>query len=120
MKFGSKSNPEKNAVIIGLDIDRDMRRKRIDDRLQRRLESGMTAEVESLLAEGISAESLIYYGLEYKWLTLFCDGENKPGRDGRWTACCHTSVRQRQMTWFRGMGASRTQDTLVALGYVRG
>ncbi len=102
-EFGSKSNPEKNAVIIGLDIDRDMRRKRIDDRLQRRFESGMTAEVESLLAEGISAESLIYYGLEYKWLTLFVTGKisREEMEDGLRVAIHQFA--KRQMTWFRGM-----------------
>ena len=101
--FGSKSNPEENAVIIGIDIDRDTRRMSIDRRLRMRFESGMTEEVERLLAEGVSAENLIYYGLEYKWLTLYVTGQitREEMETGLQTAIHQFA--KRQMTWFRGM-----------------
>lgn len=102
-EYGSKSDPEKDALIIGIEIDREMRRKRIDDRLMARFRSGMTEEVERLLAEGVPSESLIYYGLEYKWLTLYVIGQIT--REEMETGL-RTAIHQfakRQMTWFRGM-----------------
>lgn len=102
-EYGSKSDPEKDALIIGIEIDREMRRKRIDDRLMARFRSGMTEEVERLLAEGVPSENLIYYGLEYKWLTLYVIG--RITREEMETGL-RTAIHQfakRQMTWFRGM-----------------
>lgn len=102
-EYGSKSDPEKDALIIGIEIDREMRRKRIDDRLMARFRSGMTEEVERLLAEGVPSENLIYYGLEYKWLTLYVIGQIT--REEMETGL-RTAIHQfakRQMTWFRGM-----------------
>lgn len=102
-EYGSKSDLEKDALIIGIEIDREMRRKRIDDRLMARFRSGMTEEVERLLAEGVPSESLIYYGLEYKWLTLYVIGQIT--REEMETGL-RTAIHQfakRQMTWFRGM-----------------
>ena len=101
--FGSKTDPEKDALIIGIDIDRDTRRRRIDERLKRRFESGMTEEVESLLAEGIDPESLIYYGLEYKWLTLFVTGRISRTEMEEGLRIAIHQFAKRQMTWFRGM-----------------
>lgn len=101
--FGSKTDPEKDALIIGIDIDRDMRRSRIDERLSRRFEAGMTAEVEGLLAEGIDPESLIYYGLEYKWLTLFVTGQITRTEMEEGLRIAIHQFAKRQMTWFRGM-----------------
>ncbi|MDE5935607.1 MAG: tRNA (adenosine(37)-N6)-dimethylallyltransferase MiaA, partial [Muribaculaceae bacterium] len=101
--YGSKSDPEKNALVIGISIDRDMRRQRIDERLKSRFETGMTNEVESLLAEGIPAENLIYYGLEYKWLTLYVTGRiSRPEMETGLQTAIHQFAK-RQMTWFRGM-----------------
>lgn len=102
-EYGSKSDPEKDALIIGIEIDREMRRKRIDDRLMARFRSGMTEEVERLLVEGVPPENLIYYGLEYKWLTLYVIG--RITREEMETGL-RTAIHQfakRQMTWFRGM-----------------
>lgn len=91
------------AVIIGVDIDRDSRRRRISQRLEARLSEGMIGEVENLLASGVSADDLIYYGLEYKYVTLYVTGAI--ARD-EMVAQLETAIHQfakRQMTWFRGM-----------------
>ncbi len=102
-EYGSKSDPEKDALIIGIEIDREMRRKRIDDRLMARFRSGMTEEVEKLLAEGVPPESLIYYGLEYKWLTLYVIGQiTREEMESGLRTAIHQFAK-RQMTWFRGM-----------------
>lgn len=95
--------PLTDAVIVGVDIDRDARRRRISDRLQARLDQGMIEEVDRLLKSGIAPENLIYYGLEYKFLTL-----HLTGRLSRQDMVCQleTAIHQfakRQMTWFRGM-----------------
>lgn len=95
--------PALTSVNIGLDIDRDLRRQRITDRLKARLDAGMLDEIRGLLAEGIPAEDLIYYGLEYKFLTLHVIG--KLTYDEMFSQL-ETAIHQfakRQMTWFRGM-----------------
>ena len=69
-----RSFPQLNSLIIGIDIDRELRREKITRRLHQRLEEGMVNEVRSLLDKGISPEDLIYYGLEYKYLTLYVIG----------------------------------------------
>ncbi len=92
-----------NSVIIGLDIDRELRRKKITSRLKARLDEGMIDEVESLLNSGISPEALIYYGLEYKFLTLFAIGKlNYDEMFSQLEIAIHQFAK-RQMTWFRGM-----------------
>jgi len=91
------------AVIIGLHIDRDERRRRISQRLRQRLDAGMVDEVRSLLASGIKPDDLIYYGLEYKYLTLYATGR-MTGQEME--SGLETAIHQfakRQMTWFRGM-----------------
>lgn len=96
-------SPESAAVIIGIDIDRETRRKRISARLRQRLSDGMIHEVESLLASGISADDLIYYGLEYKFLTLFIIGQlSREEMESKLEIAIHQFAK-RQMTWFRGM-----------------
>lgn len=93
----------REAVVIGLEIGREERRRRISERLRQRLDEGMIGEVERLLAEGVPAENLIYYGLEYKFLTLHCLG--RLGRQ-EMELGLETAIHQfakRQMTWFRGM-----------------
>ena len=92
-----------NALVIGVSIPREARRERISQRLKARLEDGMLEEVESLLKRGIPPQDLIYYGLEYKFLTLHLIGELS--YDEMFTSL-ETAIHQfakRQMTWFRGM-----------------
>lgn len=91
------------SVIIGVDIDRDSRRKRITERLKERLQHGLVEEVKGLMESGLSAESLIYYGLEYKFVTEYVIG--KLSRDEMFCSL-EIAIHQfakRQMTWFRGM-----------------
>lgn len=96
-------SPERAAVIIGIDIDRETRRERISARLRQRLSDGMIHEVESLLASGIPADDLIYYGLEYKFLTLFIIGRlSREEMESKLEIAIHQFAK-RQMTWFRGM-----------------
>ena len=95
--------PELRSLIIGIDIDRELRREKISRRLRQRLDEGMVDEVRRLLAQGIAAEDLIYYGLEYKYLTLYAIG--RLSFDEMFTGL-ETAIHQfakRQMTWFRGM-----------------
>ncbi|MDR1500251.1 MAG: tRNA (adenosine(37)-N6)-dimethylallyltransferase MiaA [Tannerellaceae bacterium] len=96
---------------IGLTVDRDTRRRRITERLYRRIEQGMIDEVRRLLASGISPEDLIYYGLEYKYITLYLTGrlEYRPMLTQLETAIHQFA--KRQMTWFRGMEKRGTTIT---------
>ena len=98
-----KPNPIKDAIIIGIDIDRETRRKRITERLHSRLESGMVDEVQNLLDSGISADDLIYYGLEYKFLTLYIIGKLTYEQMVEQLNIAIHQFAKRQMTWFRGM-----------------
>ena len=96
-------HPITDAIVIGTAIDRDTRRARITSRLRARLDAGMVDEVRALLADGVSPDDLIYYGLEYKFLTLYVLG--KLTYDEMFTQL-ETAIHQfakRQMTWFRGM-----------------
>ena len=89
--------------LLLIDISRDLRRERISMRLESRLEEGMIAEVESLLKEGIPSEDLIYYGLEYKYVTLYLLGHlSYDEMKTRLEIEIHKFAK-RQMTWFRGM-----------------
>lgn len=95
--------PALNSLIIGVDIDRELRRAKITRRLKQRLDEGMVDEVRRLMAEGIAPEDLIYYGLEYKFLTLYAT--DKITYEEMFTEL-ETAIHQfakRQMTWFRGM-----------------
>lgn len=99
----TEPTPLSDATIIGIAIDRESRRSRITARLHQRLANGMIEEVESLISSGIAPDDLIYYGLEYKYLTLYITGQLK--RDEMITSL-ETAIHQfakRQMTWFRGM-----------------
>lgn len=95
--------PQLNSLIIGLDIDRELRRKRISTRLRQRLDDGMVDEVKALLAEGIAPEDLIYYGLEYKFLTQYVIGELTYDEMVSALEIAIHQFAKRQMTWFRGM-----------------
>lgn len=92
-----------NSLIIGVDINRELRREKITRRLKQRLDEGMVDEVKRLLAQGIKAEDLIYYGLEYKYLTLYAVGKlSYEEMFGQLEIAIHQFAK-RQMTWFRGM-----------------
>lgn len=91
------------SVIIGVDIDRDLRRQKITKRLYDRLDEGMVEEVRGLLNEGIPPEDLIYYGLEYKFLTKHIIGELTYDEMVRQLEIAIHQFAKRQMTWFRGM-----------------
>ena len=95
--------PPIDSVIIGVDIDREERRRKITRRLKARLEEGMIEEVRSLMAEGIPAEDLIYYGLEYKFVTEYLTGKTTYDEMFQRLEIAIHQFAKRQMTWFRGM-----------------
>lgn len=99
----ANSFPNINSLIVGIDISRELRRERITNRLKARLEEGMIAEVERLLQSGISAEDLIYYGLEYKYVTLYLTGKLEYRYMVQELEVAIHQFAKRQMTWFRGM-----------------
>jgi len=97
------SFPKINSLIVGVKYDRDSRRKRITARLEQRLANGMVEEVKKLLDKGLKPDELTYYGLEYKYLTLFITGQLT--YEEMFTGL-NTAIHQfakRQMTWFRKM-----------------
>lgn len=96
-------HPVEDAIIIGVDIDRENRRSRIEARLKSRLAAGMADEVKGLLDNGISPEDLIYYGLEYKFLTLYVTGQLTFDEMYTQLLIAIHQFAKRQMTWFRGM-----------------
>ena len=95
--------PPIDSLIIGVDIDREARRKKITNRLNARLEEGMVDEIAGLLKQGIPAEDLIYYGLEYKFLTEYLIGKLSYDEMFRQLEIAIHQFAKRQMTWFRGM-----------------
>ncbi len=95
--------PPVNSLVIGVNIDREERRAKITRRLRQRLENGMVEEVRGLLAEGIPAEDLIYYGLEYKYVTEYVTGQTTYDEMFRSLEIAIHQFAKRQMTWFRGM-----------------
>ncbi|MDL2265732.1 tRNA (adenosine(37)-N6)-dimethylallyltransferase MiaA, partial [Parabacteroides sp. OttesenSCG-928-G21] len=92
-----------NSLIVGVNIDRELRRRKITKRLHTRLEEGMIAEVEQILATGVKPEELIYYGLEYKYLTLYITGQLSYDEMVSQLEIAIHQFAKRQMTWFRGM-----------------
>lgn len=92
-----------HSLVIGLEIDRDLRREKISRRLRARLDEGMIEEVRHLLEAGISPEDLIYYGLEYKFLTLYITGHLSYETMVEKLEIAIHQFAKRQMTWFRGM-----------------
>ena len=99
----TEPNPIKNAVVIGVDIDRDSRRDRISKRLQARLDNGMVDEVRDIINSGVSPDDLIYYGLEYKFLTQYVIGDLSYDEMVNQLEIAIHQFAKRQMTWFRGM-----------------
>lgn len=95
--------PDIRSLVVGVGIGREQRREKITRRLKQRLDEGMVDEVKALLASGISPEDLIYYGLEYKYLTLYAIGKlTYEEMFGQLEIAIHQFAK-RQMTWFRGM-----------------
>lgn len=92
-----------NSLIIGVDIDRELRREKISRRLRARLDEGMVDEVRAILSTGVKPEDLIYYGLEYKFLTLYIIGQLTYDEMVSQLEIAIHQFAKRQMTWFRGM-----------------
>ena len=95
--------PPVDSLIIGVNIDREERRKKITKRLKARLDEGMIDEVKGLLAEGIAPDDLIYYGLEYKFVTEYLIGKLSYEEMFQRLEIAIHQFAKRQMTWFRGM-----------------
>ena len=109
-EFYSRQEPElleprplRNSLIVGVNIDRELRRAKVTRRLHERLKEGMVEEVKSLLDSGIEPESLIYYGLEYKFLTEYIIGRTTYDEMVERLEIAIHQFAKRQMTWFRGM-----------------
>ncbi|MDR1516708.1 MAG: tRNA (adenosine(37)-N6)-dimethylallyltransferase MiaA [Dysgonamonadaceae bacterium] len=107
--FQSRQNAEVrdyeaiDTLIIGIDIDREARREKISSRLKKRLDEGMIEEVKTLIANGVQPGDLIYYGLEYKFVTLYVVGEITFAEMFSQLETAIHQFAKRQMTWFRGM-----------------
>lgn len=97
------SVPKVNPVYLGIQCDRFVRRKRITDRLHSRLKEGMIDEVRGLMTEGINPLDLIYYGLEYKYITRYLLGEMEYDTMVEQLNTAIHQFAKRQMTWFRKM-----------------
>lgn len=103
LKVDTTPHPVENALIIGVEIGREERRERISSRLKSRLDSGMVEEVRNILDSGVSPEDLIYYGLEYKYLTLYLTGQLGYEEMVQQLNVAIHQFAKRQMTWFRKM-----------------
>jgi len=95
--------PQIDHLVLGIKFDRDSRRRRISQRLKQRLECGMIEEVKALMDSGIDAETLIYYGLEYKFITLYLTGKLSYDEMFKGLETAIHQFSKRQMTWFRKM-----------------
>ena len=95
--------PQINSVTIGVDIDREERRRKISARLRSRLDEGMVDEVRTILDSGVSSDDMIYYGLEYKYLTNYIIGNLTYEQMVSELEIAIHQFAKRQMTWFRGM-----------------
>lgn len=101
--INTQPSPMKDVVIVGVDIDRENRRNRISQRLRSRLDEGMVDEVKSIIDSGVSPDDLIYYGLEYKYLTMYVTGQITYHQMVSDLEIAIHQFAKRQMTWFRGM-----------------
>ena len=95
--------PQLSSLIVGVNIDRELRREKITHRLRQRLDDGMVEEIRTLLEQGISPDDLIYYGLEYKYLTLYVTGKLSFDEMFAQLEIAIHQFAKHQMTWFRGM-----------------
>lgn len=108
LQAATEPHPLKHALVIGVSIDRESRRRRITERLKARLEAGMIEEVRRLMeSDGVPAEELIYYGLEYKYVTLHVMGQLTYEEMFAHLETAIHRFAKRQMTWFRGMEQRR-------------
>ena len=98
-----RTMPAIDSLIIGVNIEREERRRKITARLKQRLDEGMVEEVRGLLNSGIAADDLIYYGLEYKFITEYIIGKLTYEEMFRQLEIAIHQFAKRQMTWFRGM-----------------
>ncbi len=98
-----QDSPDINHLILGIKFDRDSRRRRITERLKQRIENGMIEEVQRLIDEGVDKETLIYYGLEYKFITQYIKGELTYDEMFKGLQTAIHQFSKRQMTWFRRM-----------------
>ena len=101
--LGMSGKPSDDALIIIVDIPRDARRRRISERLRARLDAGMVDEVRRLIDGGVAPDDLIYYGLEYKFITRHVIGELSYDEMVSGLEIAIQQFAKRQMTWFRGM-----------------
>ena len=108
--------PKIESLTLGVEVSREVRRERISQRLRKRLDEGMCGEVERLLAEGIKPEDLIYYGLEYKYVTLYVTGQITFDEMAQQLAIAIPQFANRQPTWFRGMERRGTPILWIKLG----
>lgn len=95
--------PKIDSLVIGVNIDRESRREKITKRLRQRLENGMVEEIRSIIDSGVAPEDLIYYGLEYKYVTEYVIGKTTYDEMFRSLEIAIHQFAKRQMTWFRGM-----------------
>lgn len=102
-QLATTNSPQINSLIIGIDIDREYRRNLITKRLKDRLENGMIEEIKGLMDRGIPAEDLIYYGLEYKFVTLYLTNQLSYNEMFNQLEIAIHQFAKRQATWFRGM-----------------
>ena len=98
-----RTMPPVDSLVIGVSIDRDLRRERITRRLKQRLDNGMVDEIRGLLDKGVSRDDLVYYGLEYKYVTMYAVGELSYDEMFRQLEIAIHQFAKRQITWFRGM-----------------
>lgn len=102
-KVESTGFPKINSLVVGVMTEREIRRKNISERLRKRLDEGMIDEVKGLISKGISTETLIYYGLEYKYITLYLTNQIGYDEMVKELEIAIHQFAKRQMTWFRGM-----------------
>jgi len=95
--------PPIDTLVIGIDIPRELRRERISNRLKARVDGGMIDEIKKIIAQGVKPEDLIYYGLEYKYVTEYVIGQSTYDEMLRQLEIAIHQFAKRQMTWFRGM-----------------
>lgn len=99
----NRNFPTIDSLVIGLDIDRELRREKISRRLRSRLDEGMVDEIRNIIASGVNPDDLIYYGLEYKFVTLYVIGQLSYDDMVSQLEIAIHQFAKRQMTWFRGM-----------------
>ena len=108
--------PQHDSLVVGVSIDREVRREKISYRLRQRLDGGMVDEIRKLIDQGVKAEDLIYYGLEYKYVTEFVIGKLSFDEMFRSLEIAIHQFAKRQMTWFRGMERRGTRIHWIDVG----